>query len=287
MNNCRDIEKLLAAFRDGKLATQDRARVEAHLQACPDCAREMASLADGEKVVAGLARVRATGDFLERVHARLERPRPAARWKRIFSGPSWIKIPLEVAAAAAAVLLIYAVAREEPALYRPPAAPSAKMVFRQEEKAKAADAFALKSVGETREAATAMRYAAAPPVRLRLSVPDQAPVVRAAVPSLGLEEKTEAPAASGLVVAKRMAEPGTKPDVSGQIAGIARRMGGERIAPAVGGGSESPASVDVEIPLSRYNDFLQELGRIGELDKASPPPPPSDQETLRLRIEIL
>lgn len=304
MKDCPDIKKLISAFSDGKLAPEDRARVEAHLKACPACARELADLAESGKVLKGLARVRATDDFLERVHGRLERPKPAERRSPFFAGPSWIKIPLEVAAAAGAVFLIYAVARQEPAFRGPPAAPALRM----ELPAKAEDAksaprgrLALKSVAESREAAE-MDYAAADLPYLRVSLPPEADqeiavgAARTGAGSAGQDRARSASAANALSKAPAAIPPGEKDRGMSfakrggaenafldQIAEAAQGVGGREIAPA---GGEARA-LEVEIPLPRYEDFLRELGRIGEVAKPYPPSPPSDQETIRLRIEIL
>ncbi len=302
MKDCRDIRKLIPALHDGEIAPEDRARVEAHLKACPDCARELAELAESRKALKGLARVRATDDFLERVRARLERPKPAERRSPFFAGTRWIKIPLEIAAAAGAVFLIYSVARQEPALYRPPAAPALRMEIRTKaEDAKSAPRgqLALKSVAERRETAE-MDYAAAPLPRLRVSLPpaaDQdmyAGAMRMAKARTAGETgrdtsfREEMPAAAvapyeSVTRDREKAKGGAGEDILFRIAEAARGVGGREITPAEG----EAKAVAVEIPLLRYEDFLREIGRIGEIEPVSPPALPRDRETIRLLIEIL
>lgn len=302
MNKCPNIKRLISAFSDGTLAQEDRARVEAHLKSCPDCARELAELAESGKVLKGLARVRATDDFLERVHARLERPMRAQRRSPFFAGTRWIKIPLEIAAAAGAVFLIYSVARQEPALYRPPAAPAVRMELRTKaEDAKSAPRgqMALKSVAERRETAE-MDYAAAPLPYLRVSLPPEpdqgmyAGATRMAKARTAGETgqdtsfREEMPAAAvapseSATRAGEKAKSGAGEDILFRIAEAARGVGGHEIAPAEG----EAKAVEVEIPLPRYEDFLREIGRIGETEPVPPPALPRDRETIRLRIEIL
>jgi anti-sigma factor RsiW len=42
---CRDLVELVTAYLDGALAPADRARVEAHLDGCPDCRAYVAQFA--------------------------------------------------------------------------------------------------------------------------------------------------------------------------------------------------------------------------------------------------
>jgi len=297
MNDCPDIKKLLAAFSAGKLAPQDKARMDAHIRTCPDCARELAASADEGKVLKGLARVQATEDFLKKVHSRLERPRRAERRSRIWAGPNWIKIPLEVAAAAAAVFLIYAVAREEPALYRPPSAPSMKLALRQEEKAKAAQ---LPSTGflarrMTREAAT--RHAGIFPSHLKIAysqvppeIPAQRAVLKAAAPASGETVSAAALDAgaprSNTVITNVRELPGPNYDLR-RIRKLVAEMGGKEIPRDRETAGDSGWTMEADFPAANYRLFMEEIGSLFEIEKPSPPSPPTGQETLRLRIEIL
>lgn len=310
MNDCWDIKRLISAFLDGEIAPTDRARVEDHLKTCADCARELASLAQGGRILKGLARVPAPEDFLAKVHARLERPNLRERISRIFPAPLWLKIPLEAAAVAATVLLVYALVYQQPSPYRSPAAPASKLGLMREEKAKAADAVAPRSVAESEDAGKAFGYAAAPPPRLRLSlqsVPAENLIARANQKSAAEAEKVVARsvAVTGLATTAEEPAAGTMPaagmapaenipaalssekDAIRRIADAVCELGGKEIAKEVIPAGKPRSSLEVEIPASRYPDLLRTLRGLGEVEKPYPPSPPSDQGILRLRIEIL
>ncbi|MBQ2202838.1 MAG: zf-HC2 domain-containing protein, partial [Oscillospiraceae bacterium] len=53
--NCEQIYELLSARLDGALSAEDEARVQAHLDACPDCRRLYEAMASIEKKTAELA----------------------------------------------------------------------------------------------------------------------------------------------------------------------------------------------------------------------------------------
>jgi len=312
MNNCRDIKKLLSSCLDGAIEKEDRARVEAHLKTCAACARELALLASAAAAIKGLARVRAPEDFLAKVHERLERPSLGERLSRIFLAPPWLKLPLEVAAVAATVLLVYALVNQEPSPYHSPAVPSSKLGLAREEKGKAADTVVLKGAAERENAKRAGGYAAAPPPRLRLSlqtVPAQNLAVRAAKKTAaaeGAEVRTASAAGLALDSVAEETVAGTMPtadmalmekiqaspppgeqDARRQIVDAVRGLGGKETSPEIVAGKKPRPALEVEIPASRYSDLLQALKRFGEVEKPYPPLPPSDQGTLRLLIEIL
>ncbi|MCX6349291.1 MAG: zf-HC2 domain-containing protein, partial [Candidatus Aureabacteria bacterium] len=307
---------LLSSYLDGAIVKEDRARVEEHLKSCPDCPGELAALENVVRGVRGLKMVLAPDHFLAKVHERLERPGLGERLSRIILAPPWLKLPLEVAAVAATVLLVYALVYQEPSPYRSPAAPSSKLGLAREEKAKTADAVVLKSAAERRDKAPAVGYAAAPPSpRLRLSlqtVPAQNLVVRAAekraamaeeegvevrtasAAGLALDSAFEAPVAGTMPPADmalmdkiQAPTPSGEQDARRQIVDAVRGLGGKETSPEIVAGKKPRPALEVEIPASRYPDLLQALKRFGEVEKPYPPLPPADQGTLRLRIEIL
>jgi hypothetical protein len=99
---CDETRDSLSAYLDGALASEERRDVEAHLAACAECARELASLRQTVALLQRVQPARAPVGFVDRVVAAAH-PRP---WYRrvadaIFA-PVLTKLPLQ----ATAVLLV-------------------------------------------------------------------------------------------------------------------------------------------------------------------------------------
>ncbi|HET8533112.1 MAG TPA: zf-HC2 domain-containing protein [Methylomirabilota bacterium] len=113
---CHDARESLSADLDEALVPDERQEVAAHLEACPDCRRELARL---EQTVALLHRVeppRAPVGFVDRV-TRAARPAP---WYRRAAAavflPFSIKLPAEATALVMVALLAVYVFERTPAL---------------------------------------------------------------------------------------------------------------------------------------------------------------------------
>ena len=113
---CHDAHESLSAFLDEALAPDERRRVAAHLEGCPDCRRELARL---EQTVALLRRVeptRAPVGFVDRV---LEAARPRPWYRRAAAAvflPFSVKLPAEATALVMVALLAVYVFERTPAL---------------------------------------------------------------------------------------------------------------------------------------------------------------------------
>lgn len=90
----------ISAFLDGALAASERARVDAHLSACPDCRREADSLRHLKRVLSSAPRRTMPADLALALERRLGRAEP--RWSALVSRSLWIPAGA-VAAAALAV----------------------------------------------------------------------------------------------------------------------------------------------------------------------------------------
>ena len=88
---------LVSAYRDGELAPEDRARVEAHLAQCPECAQVLADYRRMGEALKQLPRREPSRDLWYRVRAAL----PVRRSAR----PFWVRL---VPVASAAMLLLVA-----------------------------------------------------------------------------------------------------------------------------------------------------------------------------------
>jgi hypothetical protein len=104
---CAEIEKFLSEYIDGVLDRETRDLVEEHLRSCKACREKRASLQAVVKELGSLERVEAPADFLDKVHERIGQP---SRFSRIVRGlfvPTRIKIPFQLATAAATAVLVF------------------------------------------------------------------------------------------------------------------------------------------------------------------------------------
>ncbi len=119
-DDCRRVEPLLDDLLDGRLTPAERRRVEAHLTACDDCRRQLASLERLLEQARALPRsVPPEADLWPAVATRLaERPRRAA--------PAW-PVWLRQAAAAAIFMALGGVLSQVLAPSRPEPVPIAEL----------------------------------------------------------------------------------------------------------------------------------------------------------------
>jgi hypothetical protein len=119
--DCGKIREMLAAFHDGELAPEDRARVEEHLRGCAGCAALLERLA---RIDAGVGVPEPGPEYWERFNRRVmerldraegteggERAAAPAGVTRPVRGRAWRRLPYFLPAAAAAALL-FAVVRQ-------------------------------------------------------------------------------------------------------------------------------------------------------------------------------
>ena len=104
---CAEIEKFLSEYIDGTLDRETRDLVEKHLRTCKACREELASLRAVVKELGSLESVEAPADFLDKVHERIEQPSRFAKILRALFVPTRIKIPFQLATAAATAVLVF------------------------------------------------------------------------------------------------------------------------------------------------------------------------------------
>ena len=106
---CLRAKELLSDYLDGILDTQSAAPLETHLAGCTRCRRQLDALKALVSELNRLDPVKPPHDFIDQIHERLEpRSRRDTIVKKLFF-PLRIKLPLELAAAAAMVVLIIGV----------------------------------------------------------------------------------------------------------------------------------------------------------------------------------
>lgn len=104
--DCTGIQELLSEYIDGTLDPKTTKTVEEHIATCEDCKETFASLSAMVQELNELEPVKPPADFLEKIHQRME---PRSDFSRIFKKlfvPFKIKIPLHLAAAATASILV-------------------------------------------------------------------------------------------------------------------------------------------------------------------------------------
>ncbi len=308
----------LTAYLDGDLSPAERAAAGEHLKKCSVCREELDFLKRYGKAMRSLQSVKAPGDFLQRVHERLERP---PLFRRIIGAiflPLRIKLPLEAAGLAAVCALVLFVIY--PALWTERAAhiayePDGRQQMRQETdrdvqsntrlamresrketavmKRKAAVA-GKPAVTETWEIALlvspestafdeskmARGEAAAPLSRMKLddTMPMEEMEKSAEKSVMRAEKKEMAPAPAAPKQRRVDAEP--------RIEKIVRESGGVVLSKGPAGAYGTPHFILVEIPARNYVSFTSRLGVIGKVRTAPVPAKDINASTAKIRIKI-
>ncbi|MFV1950883.1 MAG: zf-HC2 domain-containing protein [Nitrospinota bacterium] len=116
---CEKVKQLLSEYMDGTLDVHMKEFVEEHFKICKGCLEELVSLetylVSLEAYInelGSLKRVEAPQDFLEKVHQRLERRFEFKKIVRKIFVPIRIKVPLELIAVAATVLLVIYISKD-------------------------------------------------------------------------------------------------------------------------------------------------------------------------------
>ena len=116
--DCAGIQELLSEYIDGTLDAKAVQVVEEHIATCEDCKESLASLSAMVEELNALEPVKPPADFLEKIHQRME---PRSDFSRIFRKlfvPFKIKIPLQLAAAATASILVVMVFSHQKSEYQ-------------------------------------------------------------------------------------------------------------------------------------------------------------------------
>ncbi|UCF82840.1 MAG: zf-HC2 domain-containing protein [Desulfobacteraceae bacterium] len=106
---CAKAKDLFSEYIDGTLDAQTKANINEHLLTCPLCKDELLSMKELVKELRSLESLKASDDFLEKLHERLEPRFSFRKILRILFVPGRIKIPLEFATATAMAILIFSI----------------------------------------------------------------------------------------------------------------------------------------------------------------------------------
>jgi hypothetical protein len=105
--NCQQAQAELSAYIDNELTPQVRAEVEAHIQACPLCQKRVAELNKLAEGVAALGEMQPASQFLAAVRRKIALAGAPGQgnWADLLFRPVWLKVPLEVVALAAILVV--------------------------------------------------------------------------------------------------------------------------------------------------------------------------------------
>jgi hypothetical protein len=106
---CHRVKKFLSEYIDNTLDEPTGALIEGHLKECRDCNYEYISMKSMVAELGSMSPLEAPGDFLEKVHERIESISMAGRIKQLLFFPSWIKVPMELTALIATAVLIFVI----------------------------------------------------------------------------------------------------------------------------------------------------------------------------------
>jgi hypothetical protein len=99
---CHDAREALSAFLDDELGPERRREVEAHLEGCAECRRELDGLRQTVALLRGVQPARAPVGFVDRV-VTAARPR---RWYRRLASAAFLPLSVKVPAEATAILMV-------------------------------------------------------------------------------------------------------------------------------------------------------------------------------------
>ena len=102
---CHDTRELLSALLDEALDARERADVQAHLEGCADCRRELDALRSTTSLLSRVERARAPVGFVDRVMAEVHPVPWYRRLGRIVFLPLSVKLPIEAGAMVVIALL--------------------------------------------------------------------------------------------------------------------------------------------------------------------------------------
>ncbi|MBP1741533.1 MAG: hypothetical protein H6Q48_3826 [Deltaproteobacteria bacterium] len=109
MTDCSEIRDLLSEYMDDVLDAKAKALADEHLRTCPACRQELDSLKAVVKGLGSLEGVKAPAHFLDQLHKRMERPSKLSKIREWLFYPLRVKIPLQLAGAAVAALIIFSI----------------------------------------------------------------------------------------------------------------------------------------------------------------------------------
>lgn len=274
--DCQTVEKHLSAWLDGELDEAASEEVSTHIRGCYRCRAKAEALDQAAGHIRDLPRIAAPADFSEKLRQRLESGPAWKRFlKRVFT-PFHIKIPVELAAAAAVGVLLF---------------------------------FVMMPGGEKEQRIAGTKEAAKPaPIRLSWAASDQPPVrafnapkarERAAPRDSAVRQKADDRTLSagkarqedpGQAEARRPADSAEPPAPGESFALFRIRRAVEenrgKIRTVDRDDAGRPVSVRIGIPAAGYAALIDALSCSGEF-RSPPPELPQNQRDDQNRLQLI
>jgi len=311
--NCKTIEKYLSVYIDGELEETMRQKVAAHISQCPRCRAKADELKSAAKELSQASKVRAPADFTKRLYERLERPPLWERLLNLLFRPFHIKIPLELATAAAlGVLVIFVML---PAVQEPSVMTDGQMAKAPRTAAEtgrpdlegvktysqAPDRREASSVKKTSEKVIRVAWlvrpqAVAPPFEAGGTKRPAADREKTVAPAPEAKPRKMAEKSTGSAVKTKetadsidsplsMAAPSRREQSIDQLKKVVKAINGRMLSINKDAAGQ-PESVRVELPAALYNAFIRRLSMTGDFKTPPPDISPQNKQPIELVIHI-
>lgn len=109
---CEEAREHLSAYLDNMLEQDLKVRLEDHLSQCERCNQELSELRNITESISSLDPIKAPSDFLDNIKKRLEPRFCLPKFIKTIFLPLQIKIPIQAAAVAVSVLLVFALVQQ-------------------------------------------------------------------------------------------------------------------------------------------------------------------------------
>jgi hypothetical protein len=317
---CFRAKKLLSSYLEGYLDKHSSLQLEEHLAGCVACRRQMDDLTMLVDELKSLEPVKAPPDFLDQIHARLEPRRIRHNFAKKLFHPWRIKIPLELASAAALALLIVAVIsiqkEQEPIFQKPQTVVSRSALERETDKkvlSRPLEKVRPMPTAEQRntdrkktevksivlvlqdiawepspEAAAGPEETENGPLTrfLEPKPADQKPgedkiKKRAPVKSLSVTDTVDQDKRG--IIEKHRSDTAV---ILSRIQALIQSVAGNIISERETGRTQDLRQITVDIPIGRYPEFIDKLNRIAPF-QTPPPPITLDQDSIRIQIRLI
>ncbi|MBW2028585.1 MAG: zf-HC2 domain-containing protein [Deltaproteobacteria bacterium] len=316
---CEEIREHLSEYVDGVLDPETKSMVDEHLSACKACREELGALKALVGELGSMEAVSPPEDFLEQLHARMERrPFMSSILRKLFM-PMRIKVPLELAGAVALVVLVFSILHLQQAQFKMPGRPEpykqeatvrgdtkvgtgAEGMVRPVEKdvAEVSPADSLGKEAERKTYAPQRAYRAATaeeseegrPIELTLVM--RRPRADVLTPGALMEASRLKEREMRKTLAMKKARPSRMSEKEEKIASpiselksIVELFGGKVTSVEHERESGVPLVVCAEIPSARAISFYEKLKALGDLEALPKAKAGKEKDVLRVRIRIL
>ena len=313
---CAKAKDLLSEYIDGTLDVQTKAHIDKHLLACPLCKEELLSLKELVKELGSLESFKASDDFLEKLHERLEPRFSFRKIVQILFIPGRIKIPLEFATATAMAILVFSIIYIQQPEKITPEVPLSSRHAKITEKTSTdltsptvkEEAYISKPIVEKATAqppaeerkiielalviekeGSGKAYAPSEAERPRMARPAAAP--RAEIKTDTLKKDKEI---AGLAIEERsvleedpLSSFSRLHDTLTKVKERIRLVDGKILIVEYEPHTDRPQSILAEIPAKNYTSFCYELKRLAILPNTPPTISEKDQKTIQILIRFI